>query len=56
MIQGSATLSMAMAGARFVAALIDGLQGRTSTQCAYVASDAVKGCEFFSTPVQIGVR
>jgi len=51
---GSATLSMAMAGARFVQALVDGLQGRSSVQCCYVESNAVKGVNFFSTKVQIG--
>uniref|UniRef100_A0A0N4ZV85 Malate dehydrogenase, mitochondrial n=1 Tax=Parastrongyloides trichosuri TaxID=131310 RepID=A0A0N4ZV85_PARTI len=51
---GSATLSMALAGARFTQALIDGLQGKKNVQCTYVASDAAKGVEFFSTPVELG--
>lgn len=51
---GSATLSMAFAGARFVQGLIDGLQGRKNVQCTYVQSDVVKGVEYFSTPVELG--
>jgi malate dehydrogenase len=51
---GSATLSMALAGARFVEALINGLQGRKSVQCSYVASDVVKGVAYFSTPLELG--
>uniref|UniRef100_A0A7E4W3J0 Malate dehydrogenase n=1 Tax=Panagrellus redivivus TaxID=6233 RepID=A0A7E4W3J0_PANRE len=51
---GSATLSMAFAGARFVQALIDGLQGRKNVQCSYVQSDVVKGVEYFSTPLELG--
>jgi malate dehydrogenase len=51
---GSATLSMALAGARFANALVRGLKGDKNVQCAYVESDAVKGVEFFSTPVELG--
>uniref|UniRef100_A0A9J2P8P7 Malate dehydrogenase n=2 Tax=Ascaris TaxID=6251 RepID=A0A9J2P8P7_ASCLU len=51
---GSATLSMAFAGARFVEGLIDGLKGHKNVLCAYVASDAVKGLDYFSTPVELG--
>ncbi|KAK0419636.1 hypothetical protein QR680_014246 [Steinernema hermaphroditum] len=51
---GSATLSMALAGARFVQALVKGLKGEKNVQCAYVASNAVPGVEFFSTPLELG--
>jgi malate dehydrogenase len=51
---GSATLSMAFAGARFVDALISGLQGKKTVQCAYVQSDVVKGVDYFSTPLELG--
>ncbi|PAV57962.1 hypothetical protein WR25_04409 [Diploscapter pachys] len=51
---GSATLSMALAGARFTNALLRGLKGENNVQCSYVASDAVKGVEYFSTPVELG--
>ncbi|CAD5223913.1 unnamed protein product [Bursaphelenchus okinawaensis] len=51
---GSATLSMAYAGARFVNSLIKGLRGEKVVECAYVKSDAVKGAEYFSTPLELG--
>jgi len=51
---GSATLSMALAGARFANALVRGIKGDKNVQCAFVASDAVKGVEYFSTPVELG--
>lgn len=51
---GSATLSMAVAGARFTDALLRAIKGQKNIQCSYVASDAVKGVEYFSTPVELG--
>ncbi|EPB76538.1 malate dehydrogenase, NAD-dependent [Ancylostoma ceylanicum] len=51
---GSATLSMAVAGWRFANALLRGIKGDKNIQCAYVASDAVKGVEYFSTPLELG--
>lgn len=62
---GSATLSMARAGAEFVAALLRALNGEDGVvECAFVdtacdaaAAAALKGataCEFFATPVVIG--
>uniref|UniRef100_A0A0K0DKV4 Malate dehydrogenase n=1 Tax=Angiostrongylus cantonensis TaxID=6313 RepID=A0A0K0DKV4_ANGCA len=51
---GSATLSMAVAGARFANALLRAVKGEKNIQCSYVASDAVKGVEYFSTPVELG--
>lgn len=51
---GSATLSMAYAGARFTTSLeaMDGQTGRV--ECTFVKSDAVPGVDYFSTPVQLG--
>merc|ERR1712242_624391 len=37
--KGSATLSMAYAGARLGKAILAGLAGNDTTECAYVASD-----------------
>ena len=52
---GSATLSMAFAGARFATSLADALNGATGvTECAFVESDKVDGCAFFSTRVSLG--
>lgn len=52
---GSATLSMAYAGARFTTSLLEAMDGQTGrVECSYVKSDAVKGVEYFSTPLQLG--
>ncbi|KAL6726237.1 hypothetical protein Aduo_008229 [Ancylostoma duodenale] len=51
---GSATLSMAVAGWRFANALLRGIKDDKNIQCAYVASDAVKGVDYFSTPLELG--
>jgi malate dehydrogenase len=52
---GSATLSMAYAGARFVHSLLRGLSGEKGvTECAYVASDAMPGVPYFATRVELG--
>merc|ERR1712227_1120554 len=53
---GSATLSMAKAGADFALALVRAQKGEKGVvQCAYVESDVVPGCQWFSTEVEIGV-
>jgi malate dehydrogenase len=54
--KGSATLSMAFAGARFVKGLVEALQGKKSTHCAYVKSNVLKakGVDYFATPVELG--
>jgi malate dehydrogenase len=52
--KGSATLSMAYAGARFGAAVLQGLAGKEATECAYVASDVVEGMSYFSSKVTFG--
>ena len=51
---GSATLSMAFAGARFVNAIIDAKSGKTSQEYTYMKCDVVPGCEYFSTLVEFG--
>lgn len=54
-VQGSATLSMAYAGARFTNALIQALNGGEGVvECAYVASDVTEA-KYFSTPLFLGV-
>jgi len=51
---GSATLSMAKAGADFAIALVRAQKGEKGVvQCAYVESDVVPGCNWFSTEVEI---
>lgn len=52
--KGSATLSMAYAGAYFVNALLRGLKGEPDViECAYVASDVTKA-PYFATPLHLG--
>jgi len=52
--KGSATLSMAFAGARFVNGLVGALKGEKSTHCTYVKSDVVGGIDHFASPVTLG--
>merc|ERR1712023_217468 len=53
---GSATLSMAKAGADFAISLVRAQKGEKGiVQCAYVESDVVPECKWFSTEVEIGV-
>lgn len=52
---GSATLSMAFAGARFTERLLDAANGESGVvECAFVESDAAPPCTFFSTPITLG--
>lgn len=52
---GSATLSMAYAGARFAFSLLRGLKGEPNVvECAYVKSNIVSGLEYFSNPLLLG--
>lgn len=52
---GSATLSMAYAGARFAFSLLRGLKGEPNVvECSYVKSTVVPGVEYFSTPIVLG--
>merc|ERR1712054_758171 len=51
---GSATLSMAKAGADFAISLVRAQKGEKGiVQCAYVESDVVPECQWFSTEVEI---
>lgn len=51
---GSATLSMAYAGARFALSLVRGLNGEPNVvECSYVRSD-VTAATYFSTPLKLG--
>jgi malate dehydrogenase len=51
---GSATLSMAYAGARFANSLLRGLNGESNViECTYVRSD-VSDATYFATPVLLG--
>eukprot|EP00897_Mesotaenium_endlicherianum_P007754 jgi/Mesen1/7006/ME000365S06143 len=51
--KGSATLSMAYAGALFAESLLKGMNGSAVTECAYVASDITE-LPFFSSKVSLG--
>merc|ERR1719251_253644 len=52
---GSATLSMAYAGAEFADRVMAALAGETGiTECTFVETDKVAGCKFFSLPVTLG--
>lgn len=52
---GSATLSMAKAGAGFVNSLIRGMNGEEGVvECAYVESDVHPDCKWFATPLLLG--
>lgn len=53
---GSATLSMAYAGARFVFSLVDAMNGKEGVvECSFVKSQEAD-CGYFSTPLLLGVR
>ena len=60
--KGSATLSMAYAGARLGKAVLDGLEGKGTVECAYVAmlggDKQVVGTDldYFSTKVKFGKK
>jgi len=51
--KGSATLSMAFAGARLARAVLAGLSGEAPTECAYVES-TVTGLPYFASKVTFG--
>eukprot|EP00928_Gymnodinium_smaydae_P096456 TRINITY_DN852_c0_g2_i2.p1 TRINITY_DN852_c0_g2~~TRINITY_DN852_c0_g2_i2.p1 ORF type:complete len:358 (+),score=111.87 TRINITY_DN852_c0_g2_i2:51-1124(+) len=53
--KGSATLSMAYAGSKFGNAVLAGLAGTPTTECAYVAS-AVTELPYFSSKVTFGPK
>ncbi|XP_004840144.1 malate dehydrogenase, mitochondrial [Heterocephalus glaber] len=51
---GSATLSMAYAGARFVFSLVDAMNGKEGVvECSFVQSKETE-CTYFSTPLLLG--
>merc|ERR1719411_1768360 len=52
--KGSATLSMAYAGARLGKAVLAGMAGTPTTECAYVMSDIVPGVPYFTSKVTFG--
>merc|ERR1719236_13324 len=54
--KGSATLSMAYAGARLGKAILSGLAGRRQTECAYVVSDGASDLPYFTTKVTFGPK
>lgn len=52
---GSATLSMAFAGARFAFSLCRAIMGESNVvECAYVRSNVTEA-KYFSTPILLGV-
>jgi len=52
--KGSATLSMAYSGARLGRAVLSGLAGVPTTECAYVESSVCPGLPYFSSKVVFG--
>jgi len=54
--KGSATLSMAYAGARLGSSVLAGLAGRRRVECAYVASDVEEGFSYFTSKVVFGEK
>ena len=53
--QGSATLSMAYAGSRFVNSVLEALNGEEGiVECAFVRSDETEA-KYFATPLLLGV-
>merc|ERR1719428_311266 len=52
--KGSATLSMAYSGARLGKAVLAGLAGVPTTECAYVESSVVPGLPYFASKVVFG--
>jgi len=54
-LQGSATLSMAYAGNKFVYSILQALAGESGiVECAFVHSDIAEA-KYFSTPILLGV-
>jgi len=54
--KGSATLSMAYAGARLGKAILAGMAGNPTTECAYVVSDGASDLPYFTTKVTFGEK
>eukprot|EP00746_Dinoflagellata_sp_MGD_P006295 gnl/MRDRNA2_/MRDRNA2_112271_c0_seq1.p1 gnl/MRDRNA2_/MRDRNA2_112271_c0~~gnl/MRDRNA2_/MRDRNA2_112271_c0_seq1.p1 ORF type:complete len:217 (+),score=52.12 gnl/MRDRNA2_/MRDRNA2_112271_c0_seq1:83-652(+) len=53
--KGSATLSMAYAGARFASSILSGLAGVPKVECTYVKSDITE-LPYFTSKVQFGKK
>merc|ERR1712046_518504 len=53
--KGSATLSMAYAGARFASAILSGLAGKPTVECAYVMSN-ISDLPYFTSKVRFGKK
>merc|ERR1719420_2378383 len=53
--KGSATLSMAYAGARFASSILSGLAGKPTVECAYVMSDITE-LPYFTSKVRFGKK
>merc|ERR1711982_169344 len=53
--KGSATLSMAYAGARFASSILSGLAGKPTVECAYVMSNITE-LPYFTSKVRFGPR
>eukprot|EP01134_Creolimax_fragrantissima_P000359 CFRG0359T1 len=51
---GSATLSMAFAGARFAGSVMKAMSGEKIVECAYVTSSVQEGVSFFATEITLG--
>jgi len=54
--KGSATLSMAYAGSRLGKAVLAGLNGTPTTECAYVMSDVESDMPYFASKVTFGKK
>merc|ERR1712139_198324 len=52
--KGSATLSMAYSGARLAKAVLSGLAGVPTIECAYVESNVMPGLPYFASKVTFG--
>jgi len=54
---GSATLSMAYAGAHFTNRLLEALGGQKGIiECTFVESNIMGGVQFFASPVELGLN
>merc|ERR1711982_310238 len=53
--KGSASLSMAYAGARFASSILSGLAGKPTVECAYVMSNITE-LPYFTSKVRFGPR
>merc|ERR1712238_604886 len=54
--KGSATLSMAYAGAKFGNAVLQGLAGQDTTECAYVMRNPGEALPYLASKVTFGVN